>query len=202
MSETVNLEQKLQNKFGEGIHFCVFPVEPQSPNGKTLICTKSGVSTDSRKSARKWGKPLFLHTFFSQKVRVFRTLWYYFWNRRKPHFLCRLMFLPFGLWGSTGNTQEWFTIISARLALLPFLLAGALVNPSCGQWQKTVFNLQVIRHQKDHLRSNPLKGEPPGPKNSSPNPQAKTTQINKGLTRFHGAKRGKWRHENAESAPD
>ena len=30
---------------------CVCPVEPQSPDSKISICTKSGVSTDSRKSA-------------------------------------------------------------------------------------------------------------------------------------------------------
>ena len=58
---------------------CVFPVEPQSPNGKNInqVCTKSGVSADSRKSAKKCGEPHFLHTFYA-KSAVFRTF---------PHFL-------------------------------------------------------------------------------------------------------------------
>ena len=51
---------------------------------KTLICTKSGVSADSRKSAKKYAKPHFLCTFY--------TFWCSFWDRRKPHFLCRSMF--------------------------------------------------------------------------------------------------------------
>ena len=80
---------------------------------KTLICTKSGVAADSRKSDEKCGEPPFLRIFctlFAQKVRFSAfcgTFRHSFWNRRKPHFLCRLMFLPFGLWGSTRNPQLW-----------------------------------------------------------------------------------------------
>ena len=50
---------------------CVFPVEPQSPTGKkkTLICRKSGVSADSRKSAKKCGKPHFLRKNAQKKKR-------------------------------------------------------------------------------------------------------------------------------------
>ena len=49
---------------------------------KTLICRKSGVSADSRKSVEKCDFPHFLELF---------------WNRRKPHFLCTLMcFCCFG----------------------------------------------------------------------------------------------------------
>ena len=76
----------------------------RAQTAKTLICTKSGVSADYRKSAKKCGKPHFLRkkcALFMQKGR-FSAL---FGTGPKPHFLCRLMFLPFGLSGSTGNTQ-------------------------------------------------------------------------------------------------
>ena len=65
------------------------------------------------KSADKCGEPHFLRkkcTNNAQKVRfsaLFGTFRHSLWNRRKPHFLCRLMFLPFGLRGSTGNTQYY-----------------------------------------------------------------------------------------------
>ena len=74
---------------------CVFPVEPQSPNGKNMNLHK------------KWGFRRFQTDTFCVKSaqQGFRTFGHSFWNRRNPHFLCRLMFLPFGLWGSTGNTQ-------------------------------------------------------------------------------------------------
>ena len=91
-----------QGKQGQGcahvnvwVHTCVvyFLSSLRGQTAKTLICTKSGVSADFRKSA------LFAH-FFAQKVRfsaLFGTFRHSFRNRRKPHFLCRLMFLPFGL---------------------------------------------------------------------------------------------------------
>ena len=50
-----------------GLGLCISCVEPQSPNGKNIIiCTKSGVCADPRKSAKKCGKP--------QKVRKFYAL--------------------------------------------------------------------------------------------------------------------------------
>ena len=69
------------------------------------------------KSAEKCGEPHFLRkkcTKNAQKVRfsaLFGTFRHSFWNRQKPHFLCRLMFLPFGLWGLTGNTQTQNLIV-------------------------------------------------------------------------------------------
>ena len=71
----------------------------RADTAKTLICTESGVSADSRKSAKKCGKPHFskkMRTFYA-KSAVFRTFWHSVWNRQKPHFLCTLMFLLFGL---------------------------------------------------------------------------------------------------------
>ena len=53
---------------------------------------------------KKCWKPHFLRKKCA-KSAVRGTFWHSFGNRREPHFLCRLMFLPFGLWGSTGNTQ-------------------------------------------------------------------------------------------------
>ena len=44
----------------------------RAQTAKTLICTKSGVSADSRKSAKKCGEPHFLRTFYV-KSAVFRT---------------------------------------------------------------------------------------------------------------------------------
>ena len=79
---------------------------------KTLICTKSGVSAESRKRGKKCRKvrktALFAQKVYKEcaKSAVFRTFWHSFWTRRKPHFLCRLMFLPFGLCGSTGKPQK------------------------------------------------------------------------------------------------
>ena len=74
---------------------------------KTLICAKSGVSADSRKSAKKCAKSAEDRAFCAKSVQKMhkkrgsphfsRTFRHSFWNRRKPHFLCRLMFLPFGL---------------------------------------------------------------------------------------------------------
>ena len=94
-----------------GVRVVYFLSSLRGQTAKTLICTKSGVSTDSRKSAEKCRKvrrtALFAHVLhtFCAKSAILRTFRHSFWNRRKPHFLCRLMFLPFGLWGSTGNTQ-------------------------------------------------------------------------------------------------
>ena len=41
--------------------------------------------------------PWALWDFLHAKSSVLRTFWHSFRNRRKPHFLCRLMFLSFGL---------------------------------------------------------------------------------------------------------
>ena len=84
--------------------FVYFVSSLRAQTAKTLICTKSGVSADPRKSTKKCGKPHFLRKKCA-KSALFRTFWRSFWDRRKPHFLCRLMFLPFGPWGSTRNTQ-------------------------------------------------------------------------------------------------
>ena len=75
---------------------------------KTLICRKSGVSADPRKSAKKCGKPRFLRKKCAKKCvksAVFRPFWRSFWDRRKPHFFCRSRFWPFGLCSSAVNTQ-------------------------------------------------------------------------------------------------
>ena len=77
-----------------GVVYFLSSLRPQT--AKTLICTESGVSADSRKSAKKCRKQHFLHKKCA-KSPVFRTFWHSFWNRRKPHILCRLMFLPFGV---------------------------------------------------------------------------------------------------------
>ena len=78
----------------------VFPAEPQSPNGKNInLQRKSGVSADSGKSAKKRGKPHFFRIFcapFCAISAVFCTFWHSFWNQRKPHFFCRLMFCRLG----------------------------------------------------------------------------------------------------------
>ena len=93
----------------------VFPVEPQRPNGKNINLHKKWGFRRFQKERQKVPKSAENRTFCAksaqksaQKVRfsaLFGTFWRSFWNRRKPQFLCRLMFLPFGLWGSTGNTQ-------------------------------------------------------------------------------------------------
>ena len=73
---------------------------------KTFICSKSAVSADSRKGAQKLRKTT-LSAQFLHKKGGFAHFWHSFWNRRKPHFFCRLIFLPFGLRVSTGNTQPY-----------------------------------------------------------------------------------------------
>ena len=79
---------------------CVFLSSLKDQTAKRLICTKGGVSANSRKSATKCVKPHVLRTFYT-KSALLCTLWHShslsLWNRQKPHFLCRLMFLPFGL---------------------------------------------------------------------------------------------------------
>ena len=89
---------------------CVFPVEPQSPNGKNINLHKSGVSTDSTKSGKRSESISEIRTFCTKSC----TFWHSFWNRRKPHFLSRLMFLPFGLRDSTGNTQSLLSEFRVR----------------------------------------------------------------------------------------
>ena len=54
------------------LKLCISCRSLRARTAKTLICTKSGVSADSRKSAKKCAKPHFLRTFyilFAQKVR-------------------------------------------------------------------------------------------------------------------------------------
>ena len=51
---------------------CVFPVEPQRPNGKNINLHKSGVSADSRKSAEKCAKSAENRTFCEFFVHFLR----------------------------------------------------------------------------------------------------------------------------------
>ena len=75
---------------------------------KTLICTKKWGFRRFQKERQKCIKTALFcalfYTFFAQKVRFCALFWRSFWNRRKPHFFVQInVFLPFGLWGSTGK---------------------------------------------------------------------------------------------------
>ena len=66
-----------------GCNLAYFRSSLRAQTAKTLICTKSGVSADSRKSAKKCGKPHFLRKKcapFCAKSAVFRTFWRSFWE--------------------------------------------------------------------------------------------------------------------------
>ena len=83
--ERPQMERRTQN--------CVFPVKRQRPNGKNINLHKKWGFRRFKKECRKVRRT----AFFAQNV--------YKKCRQTPHFLCRLMFWPFGFWGSTGNTQ-------------------------------------------------------------------------------------------------
>ena len=62
---------------------CEFLWSLRARTAKTFICTKSGVSADSRKSTKKCAKPHFLCKQCANS-EVLHTFWCSFWNRRKP----------------------------------------------------------------------------------------------------------------------
>ena len=74
---------------------CVFPFEPQSPNDKDLNLQKKWGFRRFQKECQKVRKTTLFCALIAQKGTVFHTFGHSFWNRRKPHFFCRLVFLPF-----------------------------------------------------------------------------------------------------------
>ena len=78
-------------------NFVYFLSSLRAQTAKILICTKSGVAADPRKidcqKVRKTSPSAQKVRTFYAKSAVFRTSWHSFWDRRKPHFLCRLMFV-------------------------------------------------------------------------------------------------------------
>ena len=69
-------------------NFVYFLPSLRAQTAKTLICTKSGVSADSRKSAKECQKVRKTRTFCAllrkecAKSAVFNTFWHSFWNRQ------------------------------------------------------------------------------------------------------------------------
>ena len=85
-----------------------FPVEPQRPNGKNINLHKKWGFRRFQKERRKVPKSAENGTFCAFFVHFLRKKCgsprfsalfgvFFCFNRRKPRFLCRLMFLPFGL---------------------------------------------------------------------------------------------------------
>ena len=93
-----------------------------------------------QKECQKCGEPHFLRTFYA-KSAVFRTFPHFlalFWNRRKPHFLCRLMFLLF--WALRLD-RKYTTLDSEELKKAVAVSEEKVQQRSrrCGQFPTAVF---------------------------------------------------------------
>ena len=141
----------------------VFPVEPQSPNGKINESAQKVGFPSIPKRVPKGAANRNFYALFTQKVwfsALFRTFWHSFWNRRKPHFLCR--FIYFAVWALRLDRK--YTMVAENVNWAYSVICDSIsAMPSSALWPNQVISLKLhVRHawmkvcvlRSSHLQEN------------------------------------------------
>ena len=127
-----------------------FSSSQRDQKAKILICTKSGFlptperapkSAQKRTYCEKWAKHV-----------VWRAFSRFFWNRRKPHFLCRLALAVWALWLELKFIKQGWVAVFRGFHNKPLQLSIRGLKTSSLSFWHSGWKDQITRRQSWWVR--------------------------------------------------